>query len=68
MPRSDVKFDSAGLQIAGHLYMPENPAPGPHPAVVVGHPTPAGVSGMAIGLYTWCGKPPAGPAPMTRRL
>jgi fermentation-respiration switch protein FrsA (DUF1100 family) len=50
MPRSDVKFDSAGLQIAGHLYMPENPATGPLPAVVVGHPG-SGVKEQAAGLY-----------------
>jgi fermentation-respiration switch protein FrsA (DUF1100 family) len=50
MPRSDVHFDSAGLQIAGHLYTPENSGAEPLPAVVVGHPG-SGVKEQAAGLY-----------------
>ena len=41
--RADVSFDSAGIQIAGHLYTPDDDTPddshiGPRPAIVVGHP------------------------------
>jgi fermentation-respiration switch protein FrsA (DUF1100 family) len=34
----DVTFDSAGIALAGHLYLPDAPADGPRPAIVVGHP------------------------------
>ncbi|MCI2421444.1 alpha/beta hydrolase [Saccharopolyspora sp. K220] len=38
MTRTDVTFDSAGIPLAGHLYIPDTPADGPRPAIVVGHP------------------------------
>ncbi|XVU28964.1 alpha/beta hydrolase [Actinoplanes sp. CA-054009] len=50
MQKIDVKFDSQGLQIAGHLYLPENTAGATLPAVVVGHPG-TGVKEQASGLY-----------------
>lgn len=46
--QQNVTFPSAGVEIAGHLYLPE--APGPHPAVVVGHPA-GGVKEQAAGRY-----------------
>ncbi|MEU0965838.1 alpha/beta hydrolase [Streptomyces sp. NPDC005917] len=48
--RTDVTFSSAGLKIAGHLYIPDEDATGPRPAVVVGHPG-SGVKEQAAGLY-----------------
>src|SRR5229473_5663938 len=48
--RTNVSFDSAGLQIAGHLYTPDDNHTGPRPAVVVGHPG-SGVKEQAAGLY-----------------
>jgi uncharacterized protein len=48
--RTDVSFDSAGLQIAGHLYLPDDGHAGPRPAIVVGHPG-SGVKEQAAGLY-----------------
>ena len=50
MPRIDVTFDSAGIPLAGHLHVPDAPATGPLPAVVVGHPG-SGVKEQAAGLY-----------------
>ncbi|MEE4545834.1 alpha/beta hydrolase [Streptomyces sp. V4-01] len=50
MARTSVTFDSAGIDIAGHLYTPDAPASGPRPAVVVGHPG-TGVKEQAAGLY-----------------
>ncbi|MEU8817439.1 alpha/beta hydrolase [Actinoplanes sp. NPDC048796] len=47
MQKIDVTFDSQGLRIAGHLYLPEG---GNLPAVVVGHPG-TGVKEQAAGLY-----------------
>jgi fermentation-respiration switch protein FrsA (DUF1100 family) len=38
MTRISVAFDSAGIDIAAHLYLPDSPGPGPRPALVVGHP------------------------------
>ncbi|MFC8447890.1 alpha/beta hydrolase [Kitasatospora sp. NPDC057223] len=38
MTRSSVTFESAGTDIAAHLYLPGRRAPGPLPVVVVGHP------------------------------
>jgi fermentation-respiration switch protein FrsA (DUF1100 family) len=46
----DVTFDSAGIALAGHLYLPDTPADGPRPAIVVGHPG-GGVKEQAAGLY-----------------
>jgi fermentation-respiration switch protein FrsA (DUF1100 family) len=48
--RADVSFDSAGIQIAGHLYTPDDNHTGPRPAIVVGHPG-SGVKEQAAGLY-----------------
>jgi fermentation-respiration switch protein FrsA (DUF1100 family) len=48
--RADVSFDSAGIQIAGHLYTPGDSHAGPRPAIVVGHPG-SGVKEQAAGLY-----------------
>ncbi|GII53264.1 hypothetical protein Pth03_16530 [Planotetraspora thailandica] len=48
--RTDVTFDSAGLKIAGHLYIPDGESAGPRPAIVVGHPG-SGVKEQAAGLY-----------------
>ena len=49
MTRTDVTFDSAGITLAGHLYLPHG-ATGPRPAIVVGHPG-SGVKEQAAGLY-----------------
>jgi fermentation-respiration switch protein FrsA (DUF1100 family) len=48
--RTDVSFDSAGIQIAAHLYTPGDSHAGPRPAIVVGHPG-SGVKEQAAGLY-----------------
>ncbi|GAA1307605.1 hypothetical protein Psi02_45760 [Planotetraspora silvatica] len=50
MTKTDVTFDSAGIALAGHLYVPDGPAQGPRPAIVVGHPG-SGVKEQAAGLY-----------------
>ncbi|MFC5666535.1 alpha/beta hydrolase [Kitasatospora misakiensis] len=50
MPRSDIRFDSAGIEIAAHLYTPDTPARGPLPALVVGHPG-TGVKEQTSGTY-----------------
>ncbi|MER7930272.1 alpha/beta hydrolase [Streptomyces sp. NPDC096057] len=50
MTRTNVTFDSAGIEIAGHLYLPDAPSSAPRPAVVVGHPG-TGVKEQAAGLY-----------------
>jgi len=46
----DVTFDSAGIALAGHLYLPDGPVDEPRPAIVVGHPG-SGVKEQAAGLY-----------------
>jgi fermentation-respiration switch protein FrsA (DUF1100 family) len=53
--KTDVTFDSAGITLAGHLYLPDSyqsdsAADGPRPAIVVGHPG-SGVKEQAAGLY-----------------
>jgi fermentation-respiration switch protein FrsA (DUF1100 family) len=48
--RHDVNFDSAGIKLAGHLYLPDEEAAGLWPAIVVGHPG-SGVKEQAAGLY-----------------
>src|ERR1700731_1669280 len=48
--RTDVNFDSAGIQIAAHFYTPGDSPSGPRPAIVVGHPG-SGVKEQAAGLY-----------------
>lgn len=50
MSMSDIRFESAGIEIAAHLYIPDTPAPGPHPALVVGHPG-TGVKEQTSGTY-----------------
>jgi len=45
----DVTFDSAGITLAGHLYVPDS-ADGPGPAIVVGHPA-SGVKEQTAALY-----------------
>ena len=50
MAKIDVTFDSAGITLAGHLYLPDTPADGLHPAIVVGHPG-SGVKEQAAGTY-----------------
>src|ERR1700733_14136420 len=48
--RTDVTFPSAGLNLAGHLYIPDGESDGPRPAIVVSHPA-SGVKEQAAGLY-----------------
>jgi fermentation-respiration switch protein FrsA (DUF1100 family) len=48
--QTNVTFDSAGVPLAGHLYLPDAPAQGPRPAIVVGHPG-SGVKEQTAGLY-----------------
>ncbi|MEU7968488.1 alpha/beta hydrolase [Streptomyces sp. NPDC049097] len=50
MAKTDVTFDSAGIPLAGHLYLPDAPTARPRPAIVVGHPG-SGVKEQAAGLY-----------------
>ncbi|WP_438452657.1 alpha/beta hydrolase [Streptomyces asiaticus] len=50
MAKTTVTFDSVGIPLAGHLYVPDTPARGPRPAIVVGHPG-SGVKEQAAGLY-----------------
>ncbi len=54
MNRTDVTFDSAGILLAGHLYLPSpavsDAAAGPLPAIVVGHPG-TGVKEQTAGTY-----------------
>jgi fermentation-respiration switch protein FrsA (DUF1100 family) len=48
--KTDVTFESAGIQIAGNLYTPEGKSEPRRPAIVVGHPG-SGVKEQAAGLY-----------------
>jgi fermentation-respiration switch protein FrsA (DUF1100 family) len=48
--RKDVRFDSAGLTLAGHLYIPEDGGAEPRPGIVVSHPM-TGVKEQTAGLY-----------------
>lgn len=48
--KTDVSFDSAGLRLAGHLYVPDNGSGIEHPGIVVGHPG-SGVKEQTAGLY-----------------
>ncbi|MGW2934234.1 alpha/beta hydrolase [Streptomyces sp. NPDC001156] len=50
MAKTNLTFDSAGIQLAGHLYLPDTPEQGRRPAIVVGHPG-SGVKEQAAGLY-----------------
>jgi len=49
MTRTSITFNSAGIEIAAHLYVPTDPA-GPLPALVVGHPG-TGVKEQTSGTY-----------------
>jgi uncharacterized protein len=48
--RENVTFDSAGLTLAAHLYLPDDQPTTHRPAIVVGHPG-TGVKEQAAGLY-----------------
>jgi uncharacterized protein len=48
--RTEVTFDSAGLKLAGHLYLPDTPSDRPRPAIVVSHPM-TGVKEQTAGVY-----------------
>jgi hypothetical protein len=48
--KHDVTFDSAGITLAGHLYLPDTSTGCRFPAIVVGHPG-SGVKEQAAGLY-----------------
>jgi len=50
MTKIDVTFDSAGITLAGHLYVPQGAAAKPLPAIVVSHPA-SGVKEQTAGLY-----------------
>jgi uncharacterized protein len=50
MSKTDVTFDSAGITLAGHVYLPDDASGGPRPGIVVGHPG-SGVKEQAAGLY-----------------
>ncbi|WP_216910511.1 alpha/beta hydrolase [Nocardia noduli] len=50
MTRTTVSFDSAGIEIAAHLYVPDQAGSDPSPALVVGHPG-TGVKEQASGTY-----------------
>jgi hypothetical protein len=47
---TDVTFDSAGITLAGNLYLPDGVADSARPCIVVGHPG-SGVKEQAAGLY-----------------
>jgi fermentation-respiration switch protein FrsA (DUF1100 family) len=49
--RKNVTFDSAGLKLAGHLYIPDEPDLGARPAIVIAHPA-SGVKEQTSGLYS----------------
>lgn len=50
MQKQSVTFNSAGLKLAGDLYIPVGLGKGPHPAIVVSHPA-SGVKEQTAGLY-----------------
>ncbi|MFI9561482.1 alpha/beta hydrolase [Nonomuraea endophytica] len=50
MTTTNVTFDSAGIALAAHLYLPDTPARGARPAIVVGHPG-GSVKEQTSGLY-----------------
>ncbi|WP_323180147.1 alpha/beta hydrolase [Streptomyces sp. NBC_00893] len=47
--RTDVRFPTNGLQLAGHIYLPED-SDGPLPAIVISHPT-TGVKEQTPAVY-----------------
>ncbi|MDG4797685.1 alpha/beta hydrolase [Micromonospora sp. WMMD1082] len=48
--RTNVRFPSNGMALAGHVYLPENASGGRLPAIVVGHPT-TGVKEQTSAIY-----------------
>ena len=48
--KTDVKFDSAGLKLAGNLYTPDGAHAGPRPGIIISHPG-SGVKEQAPALY-----------------
>jgi uncharacterized protein len=48
--RVDVTFPSGGLELAGHLYTPDDESVDPRAAIVVSHPA-SGVKEQTAGLY-----------------
>ncbi len=48
--KKNVNFNSGGFRLAGHLYVPDGPNSGKHPAIIVGHPS-SGVKEQTAGLY-----------------
>jgi fermentation-respiration switch protein FrsA (DUF1100 family) len=50
MQQLSIHFNSAGLRLAGILYLPDNVIDGRQPAIVVSHPG-SGVKEQAAGLY-----------------
>ena len=48
--KSDVTFDSAGIPLRGHLYVPDTSVSAGNPAILVGHPG-SGVKEQSAGLY-----------------
>ncbi|MFF4486370.1 alpha/beta hydrolase [Streptomyces sp. NPDC001544] len=50
MARTRVSFNSAGIEIAAHLYLPDTAEQDPRPALVVGHPG-TGVKEQTSGTY-----------------
>jgi uncharacterized protein len=50
MTKINVNFNSNGLRVAGHLYVPDGANVGRRPAVIVGHPG-SGVKEQTAGLY-----------------
>lgn len=50
MEPTPVSYDSAGITLVGHLFLPEAPLDQSFPAIVVGHPG-SGVKEQAAGLY-----------------
>ncbi|MBB6247873.1 alpha/beta hydrolase [Rhodanobacter sp. A1T4] len=50
MQQLSVTFDSAGLRLAGTMYLPSKAADGKQPAIVIGHPS-SGVKEQTADLY-----------------
>lgn len=48
--KTDVRFPSNGVTVAGHVYTPENAGSAKLPAIVVGHPT-TGVKEQTAAIY-----------------
>ncbi|MEV0081806.1 alpha/beta hydrolase [Saccharopolyspora sp. NPDC050642] len=48
--KTDVRFPSNGMMLAGHLHTPDTPSAAPSPAIVVGHPA-TGVKEQTAAIY-----------------